>query len=108
MFDTADNSLMVYIFGPEKSRPFTQMVHAFVGVGFLLTVPICNPFLPNSEGATETVCPQEPKNDTQDANETDPETWYPPLMAGISSVAWPYVIFGLWHIMTATGNDKMS
>ena len=24
MFDTADNSLMIYIFGPKKSRPFTQ------------------------------------------------------------------------------------
>ena len=36
LFDTADNSLMVYIFGPIKSRPFTQSVHAFVGVGFVL------------------------------------------------------------------------
>ena len=36
LFDTADNSLMVYIFGPVKSRPFTQSVHAFVGVGFVL------------------------------------------------------------------------
>ena len=26
----------VYIFGPVKSRPFTQSVHAFVGVGFVL------------------------------------------------------------------------
>ena len=36
LFDTADNSLMVYMFGPIKSRPFTQSVHAFVGVGFVL------------------------------------------------------------------------
>ena len=36
LFDTADNSLMVYMFGPVKSRPFTQSVHAFVGVGFVL------------------------------------------------------------------------
>jgi len=35
LFDTADNSLMVYMFGPKKSRPFTQSVHAFVGVGFV-------------------------------------------------------------------------
>lgn len=36
LFDTADNSLMVHMFGPIKSRPFTQSVHAFVGVGFVL------------------------------------------------------------------------
>ena len=42
LFDTADNSLMVYMFGPKKSRPFTQSVHAFVGVGFVLGSVWCS------------------------------------------------------------------
>ena len=58
MFDTSDNSLIVYIFGPQKSRPFTQSLHTMVGVGFLMATPICKPFLPESE--TSHVCPKMP------------------------------------------------
>ena len=46
MFDTSDNSLMVYIFGTEKSRPFTQSVHCLVGVGFVFGSALSRPFLP--------------------------------------------------------------
>ena len=56
MFDTSDNSLMVYIFGPKKSRPFTVCVHTMVGVGFVVGSLLCNPFLPK-EKTTKDVCP---------------------------------------------------
>jgi hypothetical protein len=57
IFDTADNGLMVYIFGPEKSRPFTQSIHTLVGAGFVAGIVITMPFLPESEDITATVCP---------------------------------------------------
>ena len=56
MFDTSDNSLMVYIFGPKKSRPFTVCVHTMVGVGFVVGSLLCNPFLPQQK-TTKDVCP---------------------------------------------------
>jgi hypothetical protein len=40
---------MVVIFGPEESRPFTQSVHAFVGVGFVVGSFLATPFLPHEE-----------------------------------------------------------
>eukprot|EP00093_Oithona_nana_P012844 12844.XXX_850863_849522_1 [CDS] Oithona nana genome sequencing. len=43
MFDTCDNSLMVYIFGPQRSRPFTQSVHSFVGAGFVAGILLSKP-----------------------------------------------------------------
>ena len=60
MFDTSDNSLIVYIFGPQKSRPFTQSLHTMVGVGFLMATPICKPFLPESDTSHNDVCPKLP------------------------------------------------
>ena len=44
LFDTADNSLVVYMLGPNKSRPFTQSLHAFVGVGFVIGSFLANLF----------------------------------------------------------------
>ena len=35
-FDSADNSLFVYMLGPERSRPFIQSLHAAVALGFTL------------------------------------------------------------------------
>ena len=32
---TADQSLLVYTMGPIKSRPFTNALHACVGIGFV-------------------------------------------------------------------------
>ena len=61
MFDTADNSLMVYIFGPEKSRPFTQSIHCLVGVGFVIGTALTKPFLPSSENESNP-CPNAEEN----------------------------------------------
>ena len=44
---------MVYIFGPEESRPFTQSVHAMVGVGFVTGSFLVTPFLPQEEKVTK-------------------------------------------------------
>ena len=59
MFDTSDNSLMVYIFGPEKSRPFTQSVHSFVGVGFVAGSALSGPFLPSDDDGQKTTTGQQ-------------------------------------------------
>ena len=64
MFDTCDNSLMVYIFGPQKSRPFTQSVHSFVGAGFVAGILLSKPFLPEQETTFGDVCPTEKTNET--------------------------------------------
>ena len=34
--DTASNSLVLFMLGPDRSRPYTQSLHAFVGMGFVL------------------------------------------------------------------------
>lgn len=65
MFDTSDNSLMVYIFGPLKSRPYTVCVHTMVGVGFVSGTLLCSPFLPEqSKTSSENVCPSLLTNET--------------------------------------------
>lgn len=64
MFDTCDNSLMVYIFGPQKSRPFTQSVHSFVGAGFVAGILLAGPFLPEQKTQSGDVCPNTDINDT--------------------------------------------
>ena len=99
MFDTSDNSLMVYIFGPKKSRPFTVCVHTMVGVGFVVGSLLCNPFLPQQK-TTKDVCPS---NSTSKQIVDDNEEWISPRMYGFSAIAWPYLIMALWHFLTAIG-----
>merc|ERR1712001_528498 len=55
-FCTADASLIVYLIGPEKSRPFTMAFHALIGAGFLAATFLVRPFLPSSEMDTEDIC----------------------------------------------------
>ena len=100
MFDTSDNSLMVYIFGPKKSRPFTVCVHTMVGVGFVVGSLLCNPFLPQQK-TTKDVCPS---NSTSKQIVDDNEEWISPRMYGFSAIAWPYLIMAFWHFLTAIGN----
>lgn len=105
MFDTSDNSLIVYIFGPQKSRPFTQSLHTMVGVGFLMATPICKPFLPESE--TSHVCPKMPdETDSivqESGNVTELVNWTPDEFLGMSKIAWPYLLMGIWHFGTTIG-----
>ena len=96
LFDTADNSLMVYMFGPKKSRPFTQSVHAFVGVGFIFGSLMVQPFLPESNQGDSSVCPGEGDASSQ-------MEYHYKLVAGLPSINWPFIIIGLWHFITAAG-----
>ena len=97
-FDTADNSLMIYMLGPKNSRPLTQSLHAFVGVGFIIGSFLVQPFLPdnnNSDSETNAVCPG--------ANVTQGTEYKLDEMGGIPSINWPYIIIGAWHFLTAIG-----
>ena len=48
-FNTALHSMIVFMLGPKKSRPFLQLVVAFKAIGFLLGSLIILPFLPASD-----------------------------------------------------------
>ena len=56
--DTASNSLVLYTLGPARSPPFTQSLHAMVGLGFMLGSLVVRPFLPETEEGhgSEVVC----------------------------------------------------
>lgn len=110
MFDTSDNSLMVYIFGPEKSRPYTQSVHTLVGVGFISCIGLASPFLPDEEGTERqnSVCPNEDKNLTSTAPISQEVISDFPMMGGLYAIAWPYLIVGCWHFLTAAGDFPRS
>ena len=56
--DTASNSLVLYTLGPARSPPFTQSLHAMVGLGFMLGSLVVRPFLPETEEGhgSEGVC----------------------------------------------------
>jgi len=101
LFDTADNSLMVYIFGPVKSRPFTQSVHAFVGVGFVLGSVLVQPFLPKSNSGDASVCPGASAGNGTESKSDALEAM--PTMAGLPSIYWPFIAIGIWHFITAAG-----
>ena len=46
--DTASNSLVVAMLGPVRAPPFTQSLHAMVGLGFVLGSLLVRPFLPDT------------------------------------------------------------
>ncbi len=45
--------MLVYTMGPVVSRPFTNALHASVGVGFLAATFLVQPFLPEDSKASE-------------------------------------------------------
>ena len=56
-FNTALHSMIVFMLGPKKSRPFLQLVEAFRATGFLLGSLLILPFLPVSDPNT---CSEKP------------------------------------------------
>ena len=67
-FCTADASLIVFLLGPTKSRPFTMAFHATIGAGFLAATFLVRPFLPQSEDAGQEICSR-----SVNANNTEAE-----------------------------------
>jgi len=63
--DTASNSLVIFMLGPERSPPFTQSLHAMVALGFMLGSLLVTPFLPGDQKADHgKVCNIAANNDT--------------------------------------------
>ena len=97
---TSDSILLVFTLGPEKSRPFINALHFFLSIGFLVGTFLVQPFLP---ATSDKVCTVQSNNDEKEealnmtmvdlANdvETDPVI---PLMQGVQSIAWPFIISG--------------
>jgi len=49
-FNTANNSLVVYMMGPKKSPPYTQSLHAFTSAGIVFVSLLVRPFFPSADG----------------------------------------------------------
>ena len=109
-FITADASIVVYTMGPHKSRPFTNALHAMVGVGFLFGTFLVRPFLPTDATAAkdrDEVClgtTSSPNStsaaiavDAPDAVVEEEYLW------GVQKIAWPFLITGLWSILCSFG-----
>ena len=112
-FITADASIVVYTMGPHKSRPFTNALHAMVGVGFLFGTFLVRPFLPadataakdrdevcvggGGTGANSNSTNADAGVDDPDAVEEDEFLW------GVQKIAWPFLITGLWSIVCSFG-----
>ena len=97
-FDTASNSLVLYMLGPDRSPPFTQSLHAMVGLGFMMGSLIVRPFLPEENKETGTVCHKSvvnesaslPSNSSRDSQEELP------------NLIWPFGIVSIIHLVCAT------
>ena len=101
---TADASVVVFTMGPVKSRPFTNALHACVGIGFLAATFLVRPFLPDSDTASkdrDSVC----FNNGTATEESSGEVVSSDrgLMWGLDPVAWPFVIAGLWCCIFSLG-----
>ena len=93
---------MVFMLGPKVSRPFTQSLHMFVGVGFIFSAFLVQPFLPESNEGEFNICLNE-NNETNTTILADNSTLPLDMISGIPSINWPYVIIAAWHFFTAIG-----
>ena len=111
-FTTADATLIVYLIGPEKSRPFTMAFHAcigeniilerslnliFAGVGFLVATFLVRPFLPEGSDKNEEVCGvlnSSAISNITSSTGTDPEIREEISNEDIPQIAWPFIITG--------------
>lgn len=104
-FLTADSVLIVYTLGPHKSRPFINALHFFISVGFLLGTFLVQPFLPDTSSAGQREVCSGKHSSTEGRNVTDDTEAVPliPEMAGMQSIAWPFVISGVWISFVSVG-----
>ena len=95
-FDTASNSLVLYMLGPDRSPPFTQSLHAMVGLGFMMGSLIVRPFLPEENHEAGTVCHQSVNESAslQSNSSIDSQEELPNLI-------WPFGIVSIIHLVCA-------
>jgi len=104
-FCTADASLIVYLLGPEKSRPFTMAFHALIGAGFLAATFLVRPFLPESGlEDIEKLCGR--SNITTVSTEASVTVLERSAYldnGSIPTIAWPFIISGAWCVIFSAG-----
>ena len=89
--------MLVYTMGPFRSRPFTNALHAAVGVGFLGATFLVRPFLPAADKADRDraqICQLE--GEGGDGGQYEEE-----YLGGLSKIAWPFLITGGWTVVVS-------
>jgi len=100
-FCTADASLIVYLLGPEKSRPFTMAFHALIGAGFLAATFLVRPFLPESgDQDIDEICGRSNITEVQEDVKIESSVADDVL---IPTIAWPFIISGAWCVVFSVG-----
>ena len=82
--------------------------HALIGAGFLAATFLVRPFLPSSEMDTEDICGGGAAQDnitsmSAAAAEVVNTTAAATAEEGIQSIAWPFIISGVWCILFSFG-----
>ena len=111
--DTASNSLVVWMLGPERSPPFTQSLHAMVAMGFVLGSLIVRPFLPDRE-EDRMICDRLRHDnlslisDSHDGAQTPQQDNLQLAAQSVLPLGWPFFIVCLIHTVTALGYLALS
>ena len=111
--DTASNSLVVWMLGPERSPPFTQSLHAMVALGFVLGSLIVRPFLPDRE-EDGMICDRLRHDnlslisDSHDGAQTAQQDNLQLAAQSVLPLGWPFFIICLIHTFTALGYLALS
>ena len=106
---TADASIVVYTMGPHKSRPFTNALHAMVGVGFFGGTFLVRPFLPTDATAAKnrdevcSVFSGSNSTATTAASAAATDDYGDESLWGVQKIAWPFLITGVWSIVCSFG-----
>merc|ERR1711974_327785 len=102
IFLTADSVLLVFALGPKRSRPFINALHFFISIGFLMGTFLVQPFLPG--GTRAAICAgRESESTANTTNVIQPKMEVIPMVHGIQSIAWPFVISGSWCVLVSVG-----
>ena len=111
--DTASNSLVVWMLGPDRSPPFTQSLHAMVAMGFVLGSLIVRPFLPDRE-QDRMICDRLRHDNlslisaSHDGAQTAQQDNLQLAAQSMLPLGWPFFIICLIHTLTALGYLALS
>lgn len=108
-FNAANQSLVVYMLGPEVSPPYTQSLHAFAAAGFVISSLVVQPFFPTSTSSS--LCSSE-ESSTEisplfSATTSSNFSESPSILAEDTSVlggsvvglSWPFLIISAFHLV---------